>query len=187
MKHVRESQSIVSENAHSTKRRFWGRRLLALFFLAAASYFFLRNQVYLPPSNAQIGALDLQDLDGLPIPPQTLQGKQVVLNFWVPWCTPCRLEMPRLQKLQHNHPEVAVIGVEDDAGQYAQARAAVARTGVTYVMARPNSALRSKFGHVIGLPTTLYISASGKVVHTATGLIPEAVMAKYLQDAASAQ
>ena len=36
-----------------------------------------------------------------------------------------------------------------------------------------------------GLPTTLYISPSGKIVHTVSGVIPEAVMRKYIKDAAS--
>jgi hypothetical protein len=36
-----------------------------------------------------------------------------------------------------------------------------------------------------GLPTMLYISPSGKIVHTVSGAIPEAVMLKYIEDAAS--
>jgi cytochrome c biogenesis protein CcmG/thiol:disulfide interchange protein DsbE len=164
----------------------WPRRSLALVFLIAASYVFLTDEVYFAPKNVQITALDLRSLDGLPVSAQPLQGKPVVLNFWAPWCAPCRLEIPWLQRLQHDHPEVAVIGVEDDADQYQQAKSLVAQTGLTYLMVRPNDALRSKFGHVVGLPTTLYISASGNVVHTVSGVIPESVMAKYLHDAASA-
>jgi hypothetical protein len=38
-----------------------------------------------------------------------------------------------------------------------------------------------------GLPTMLYISLSGKIVHTVSGVIPEAVMLKYIEDAASTQ
>ena len=29
-----------------------------------------------------------------------LQGRYVVLNFWVTWCAPCRIEMPHLSALQ---------------------------------------------------------------------------------------
>jgi len=35
------------------------------------------------------------------------------------------------------------------------------------------------------LPTMLYISPSGKIVHTMSGVIPEAVMLKYIENAAS--
>jgi hypothetical protein len=34
-------------------------------------------------------------------------------------------------------------------------------------------------------PTMLYISPSGVIVHTVSGAIPEAVMLKYIEDAAS--
>ena len=37
----------------------------------------------------------------------------------------------------------------------------------------------------VGLPTMLYISPSGKIVPTVSGVIPEAVMLKYIEDAAS--
>jgi hypothetical protein len=36
-----------------------------------------------------------------------------------------------------------------------------------------------------GLPTMLYIRPSGKIVHSVSGVIPEAVMLKYIEDAAS--
>jgi len=36
-----------------------------------------------------------------------------------------------------------------------------------------------------GPPTMLYISPSGKIVHTVSGVIPEAVMLKYIENAAS--
>jgi hypothetical protein len=38
---------------------------------------------------------------------------------------------------------------------------------------------------VAGLPTMLYISPSGKVVHAVSGAIPEAAMLKFIEDAAS--
>jgi len=38
---------------------------------------------------------------------------------------------------------------------------------------------------VVGVPTMLYISLSGKIVYTVSGVIPEAVMLKYIENAAS--
>jgi hypothetical protein len=37
------------------------------------------------------------------------------------------------------------------------------------------------------LPTTLYISRSGRVLHTVNGVIPEALMVRYAQDAIAAE
>ena len=43
-------------------------------------------------------------------------NKTLVINFWATWCTPCRKEMPELQKLSNtlDHNRFAVIGVSVD-------------------------------------------------------------------------
>jgi hypothetical protein len=46
--------------------------------------------------------------------------------------------------------------------------------------------VRSTLGHVVELPTTLYISRSGRVLHTVSGIIPETRMLRYANDAIAA-
>ena len=55
-------------------------------------------------------AVDLHDL----------RGQVVVLNFWASWCAPCLAEMPSLEALQQQLPQVKVIGVafDEDAVTY---------------------------------------------------------------------
>ena len=91
--------------------------------------------------------------------------------------------MPWLADLQGKHPEVTVLGLEDDPDALQQALALQQSQPNLYPLAAPNPLTRSAFGHVAALPTTLYISRSGKVVHTVTGLVPESVMTLYLNDA----
>lgn len=43
-----------------------------------------------------------------------LRGQVVVLNFWASWCGPCIAEMPSLEALQREIPQVRVIGVAFD-------------------------------------------------------------------------
>lgn len=47
---------------------------------------------------------------------QSFRGKVLVLNFWATWCSPCRREMPSLEKLSRflNPDRFAVIGVSAD-------------------------------------------------------------------------
>src|SRR5271156_4134556 len=42
------------------------------------------------------------------------RGKVVVLNFWATWCTPCIEEIPSLNELQHQLPQLVVLGVSVD-------------------------------------------------------------------------
>ena len=130
----------------------------------------------------------LQSLDGHPMSSMDFQGKAIVLNFWAPWCPPCRLEIPWLQNLQNrNDSKLVVVGVVADNSQYEQAAAFMKARGITYPLAEDSPLLNQAFGEVSTLPTTFYLSPSGRVVHEVTGIIPPPMMALYSRDALNAK
>jgi len=45
---------------------------------------------------------------------RALRGQVVVLNFWASWCAPCLAEMPGLEALQQEVPQIKVVGVAFD-------------------------------------------------------------------------
>ena len=46
-----------------------------------------------------------------------LRGQVVVLNFWATWCAPCLEELPSLEDLQQELPQVRVVAVAFDEDQ----------------------------------------------------------------------
>jgi thioredoxin 1 len=77
----------------------------------------------------------------------------VIVDFWAPWCGPCRAVAPILDKL---------------AGELA------GKLIVAKVNTDENNEWATKYG-VQGIPTMLLIS-NGKIVHRQVGALPEAML-----------
>ena len=92
-----------------------------------------------------------------------LAGRPVVLNFWATWCPPCRLEMPEFERFQAEHgTRASVIGIDlredsDVVQPFLQAY------GITYPIALDLDGAVGAAYRVTGLPTTVFIDASGIV------------------------
>jgi thioredoxin 1 len=81
-----------------------------------------------------------------------LQSKlPVIVDFWAPWCGPCRMIAPTLEKL-----------AKEMAGKVLIAK----------VNTDENPQWAMQFG-VQGIPTMLFV-ADGKIVHRHVGALPEA-------------
>ena len=60
-------------------------------------------------------------------------GRPVFVNMWASWCFPCRAEMPEINKIAAEHPEVFFIGIAVD-DRVAPARDFVEEYDISYAM-----------------------------------------------------
>jgi cytochrome c biogenesis protein CcmG, thiol:disulfide interchange protein DsbE len=122
------------------------------------------------PSGAQSGVLLGGGASALSARLRSLRGRPVVLNEWASWCFPCRDEFPLFAQASARYGKrVAFLGVDvsDAAGD---ARAFLRSHPVSYPSyADSGAASASAFGTTAGLPTTVYLGADGRRLHTHTG------------------
>jgi thiol-disulfide isomerase/thioredoxin len=111
--------------------------------------------------------------DGSELDVAGLAGTPTVLNFWAPWCVPCVVEMPAIEGVhQELGDEVRFVGVAATS-MASEELEVVERTGVTYDIVRdPDGSAMFAFG-VMGIPTTIFVGADGRLVRIHPGEIDE--------------
>jgi cytochrome c biogenesis protein CcmG/thiol:disulfide interchange protein DsbE len=133
-----------------------------------------------------------KDLDGKDVPLSSYRGKVVLVNFWATWCDPCYIEIPWLIEMQQKYGAkgFTVLGVSmDDEGKAAVAPfLAKERFNVNgqkfpmnYPIVLGNDDVATKFGGLLGYPTSFLISKDGKEIKKIQGLIPYEEITKAIE------
>lgn len=123
-----------------------------------------------------------KDLEGKNVPLSEFKGKVVVVNFWATWCDPCREEIPWMIEFQQKYAGqgFTMLGVAmDDEGksvvepyvQKTQFDVDGRSMTMNYPIVLGNDDLSSKFGGLIGLPTTIVITRDGKIHKRFIGIL----------------
>lgn len=128
-------------------------------------------------SVAEVWKGRLPDLAGKAQDMNQWRGKVLVLNFWAPWCPPCRKEIPDFIRLQERHGGAGLqfVGVALDEPD--KVSAFVDETGINYPIllgAEQATALSAAAGNRLGgLPFTVVFDRRGNAVATLTGGVNE--------------
>lgn len=128
----------------------------------------------------RLWSAELDDLNGRRQALAQWRGQVVVLNFWAPWCPPCRKEIPGFIRLQQRYgPQgLQFVGVALDDPE--PVREYVQATGINYPTLLGGMAavmLGQAAGNPQGgLPYTLILDRQGKPVITLLGAVSEGRM-----------
>ena len=119
------------------------------------------------------GDMRLYDIQGVA---KTINGEQsgpYVIVFWATWCSPCTLELGRLQAAvkdgELNGAQIMAIAVNEPIEQVAQEVQAQSYTFSVYV--DPEGKIAKKF-KLAATPTLAYMSPFGEIQRLESGITP---------------
>jgi thiol-disulfide isomerase/thioredoxin len=104
-----------------------------------------------------------------------LRGRPVVVNEWASWCPPCQQEMPLMAAAAERYsPRVAFVGLDvNDSDD--DARAFLAQHPLPFATyADPHAGAAQSLASFVGLPTTVFLDAAGRVQFVHSGAYADA-------------
>lgn len=118
-------------------------------------------------------AFSIQDLQGNAVDFAAYQGKVVFINLWATWCSPCRAEMPSIERLyQHfkDHPDVAFVMLSvDDPDKRPAVIRFIKNKAHTFPVFMPRGSLPAQL-QVSSIPTTLVLAKDGRIAKHEIGM-----------------
>lgn len=135
----------------------------------------------------------IKSLDGKDVTVAQYKGKVVLVNFWATWCEPCKIEIPELIQLQAKYEPngFTILGVAmDDEGKSVVAPFVEKKrydigggqqVPMNYPILLGNDEIASKFGGLLGFPTTVLFDKNGKEIKRTTGAIAYEEYAKIIE------
>lgn len=116
----------------------------------------------------------LHTLAGDEVALHDFQGRWVLINFWATWCTPCREEMPTLQRLADTHADhLTVLGI-NMREETTIIQPFLDELDITFpILLQPDNDTLLAYG-VRGLPLTFLINPEGHLVWRQIGPLQSA-------------
>ena len=137
--------------------------ILSLFFLiniSASSA--LPNNLIIHENPKIIQNIKFKDFNLQDVELSKNKGNIVILNFWATWCAPCKKEMPSLDKLSAQFPNLRIFPINMEKPNKIKSKAYYQELNLKNldIFFDPDFSLAKKF-RLRGLPTTIIIDKNG--------------------------
>ncbi len=117
-------------------------------------------------------AFSLPSLDGHMVSLTDYRGKKVLIVYWASWCSPCKAEMPALNRLYRGAAgtnfafEILAVSVDEDR---AEAEKFVRENSMPFpVLLDPGQKTVDRF-HVESVPSMIVVDSSGTIIFGRSG------------------
>ena len=133
----------------------------------------------------ELRAIPVFDLDGRETTIADWEGKLLIVNFWAPWCAPCRREVPTLIKFHRDFADrgVRVLGIAYDNESQVRRFAADYQINYPLFLAGNRTAMyNAAFGNRSGsLPFTALLDEEYRIVFQHNGELTPAELSAQLE------
>jgi peroxiredoxin len=122
------------------------------------------------PLNTESIEFKLLDINEREVSISDFKGKIVLLNFWATWCSPCRVEMPSMEKLHTRFKDSAFAMVTINMQEPAQlVKRFLKEHNLTFItLLDSKGEVASRFG-IRAIPTTFILDKEGRTLGAALG------------------
>lgn len=145
--------------------------VIALGLGAVVGVKYWMSSSLLPDDGTPAPPIRFVDLEDRTLSLADFRGKSVLLHFWAPWCSVCKMETSALNDLQADLPDDAVIVAVALRTTVEDVRAFMAAEGIQYpvYLAGDDIGYRMKIQQ---FPTTYSIDPEGRIRGRDTGWSP---------------
>lgn len=110
-------------------------------------------------------SFDTTTLDGRSIRAGVIREYDLIMiNCWADWCGPCVEEIPEIERMHKEHPNVLVLGLLCNPSSVGDSKTILKDAGVTYAALEPSGSLVSLMNGTQAFPTTYFFDSTGRQI-----------------------